>query len=78
MSTADWQALRAAWEGETQVIPCIPLEVKASKAKRAWMDEMEMVERLRFSAWVNSLRAVLEAKEEAAHEAWAQLLKEGR
>lgn len=78
MGTGDWRALHRAWEGETQVTPCVTLESRVARAREALRDEVEMVERLRFSAWVNVLRAALEAKEEAAHEAWADLLREGR
>lgn len=69
MSTTDFGALRAAWQ-ETQVLPNLRLEAHAREARREAREVEEMVERLRFSGWLNSLRELVARREEEAYEAW--------
>lgn len=75
-TTTDFKALRSAWQ---QVEPCAPLEVLVRRTATAAQDTAKMAEGLRFSAWLNTLRALAErqaAEREAVHAAWLELLRD--
>jgi hypothetical protein len=75
-TTADFMALREAWAGETQVIPCVALEVRVLEARKGRQDAEAMAESFRFSAWLNTLRAAVD-REEEAHREWAKAVATG-
>jgi hypothetical protein len=55
-TTDDFLALRGAWQQETQMIPCFSVELNLLRAKQTYEHTVEATERLRFSAWLNTLR----------------------
>jgi hypothetical protein len=76
--TGDWVKLHAAWQ-ETQVLPCATLEGLVAESTDRHRGVVEMAERMRFSAWINSLRDLVERREAAIEEAtgeWMKLLRE--
>lgn len=72
--TDDYRALRGAWEQETQVGPCLGLERLVAEARQRHLDAEEMGERMRFSAWLNTLRALVDRQQEAIDSATAMWL----
>lgn len=72
--TDDYRALRGAWEQETQVGPCLSLERLGADARERYLETTAMVERMRFSAWLNSLRALVERQQEEIDTATATWL----
>lgn len=72
-TTADWLALRGPVE--TQTMPSLGLEAHVRRARQAAEHAEEAAARLRFSAWVESLRGRLAMEEEAAHALWARAVE---
>jgi hypothetical protein len=70
-------ALRDRWAGETHVLPCVTLESVVEGARVGYLEAREMAERMRFSAWVNTLRDLAERQDseiEAATRRWMEVI----